>query len=59
MQDLVGGDNNRTPVNFQGLDGRNIVGVMPRFSMMILPVISKSNHKFQSQSIDRIILWCR
>jgi len=30
MQDFVGGDNNRTPVIFQGLDNCNIVGVIAK-----------------------------
>jgi hypothetical protein len=33
MQDSVGGDNNRTPVIFQGIDNCNIVGAIAGFKL--------------------------
>jgi hypothetical protein len=45
MQDLVGGDNNRTPVKCQGTDNCNIVGDVTTPELKTLPVIFKPNPK--------------
>jgi len=39
MQDMVGCDNNRTPVRFLGLDNYNIVGDVTSGSERLMPEI--------------------
>ena len=39
MQDMVGGDNNRTPVKFQGYDNLVFVGGINGYQMLYSPVI--------------------
>ena len=43
-QDMVGGDNNRTPVIFQVPDIYRFVGVSTGFMIEILRVVCKSDH---------------